>query len=145
MAYRFPLATLLRLREIAEQREERLLGQIHNQIAESRQTLADLASQRQAVIQQREQALLRLTSGFDLMDSYAQVRVIEGLEDKGREHLAKLSVLRDQQMKIYEAAHRDAELLLDIREDRKNEFQRQREKQEQSALDDNFSSRRSLN
>jgi flagellar FliJ protein len=145
MAFRFPLATLLRLREIAEQREERLLGQIHNQIAQARQTLVDLASRRKALMDQRDQALSRSITGFDLVDSYAQVRAIDGLERSGREHLAKLTVLRDQQMKIYEAAHRDAELLLDIREDRKNDYQKLRDKQEQSAMDDNFSSRRSLN
>lgn len=144
MAFRFSLATLLRLREIAEQREERLLGQIQNQIVQSRQMLSDLASQREGVIRQREQALKETTSGVDLLNSYAQVKNIEGLEESGRESLAKLSLLRDQQMKIYQGAHRNSEVLSEMRVEQKEEFYKERTKQEQSAMDDNFSSRRNF-
>jgi flagellar FliJ protein len=144
MAFRFSLATLLRLREIAELREERLLVQIQNQIAQSRQSLADLAAQREGVVRQREQALQQTTSGFDLLDSYAQVKRLEGLEKSGREQLRKLLLLRDQQMKIYQTAHRNSEVLSDMSVAQKDAFYKERTKQEQSAMDDNFSSRRSF-
>ena len=144
MAFRFSLATLLRLREIAEQREERLLGQIQNQIVQSRQTLADLALQREGVIRQREQALNQVTTGVALSDSYTQVKMIQGLEESGHEQLAKLLLLRDQQMKIYQSAHRNSEVLSEMRVEQKDEFYKERTKQEQKVMDDSFSSRRSL-
>jgi flagellar export protein FliJ len=142
MGFRFPLATALRLREIAEQREERLLGQILNQIAQNRQTLADLERQRRDLIAQRELALQQLTSAFDIQGSYGRIREIEEQERMGREQLAKLAALREQQMKVYETAHRNRELLSGMRCDQLEAFQRERTRQEQNAMDDNFSSRR---
>lgn len=142
MGFRFPLATLLRLREIAEQREERLLGQILNQIVQAHQTLADLEAQRRALIAQRELALRQTTSGFDIMSYYERLRGIDDLERIGREHLAKLFALREQQMKVYEAAHRNHELLSGMKSDQREAYQREQTRQEQSAMDDNFSSRR---
>lgn len=142
MGFRFPLATLLRLREIAEQREERLLGQILNQIVQGRQTLADLEVQRRNLIAQRELALQQTTSAFDIMGFYGRMQEIDTLEATGREHLAKLVTLREQQMKVYEAAHRNRELLSGMKGEQLEAYRRDQTRQEQSAMDDNFSSRR---
>lgn len=142
MGFRFPLATLLRLREIAEQREERLLGQILNQIVQGRQTLADLEVQRRNLIAQRELALQQTTSAFDIMGFYGRMQEIDTLEATGREHLAKLVTLREQQMKVYEAAHRNRELLSGMKGEQFEAYRREQTRQEQSAMDDNFSSRR---
>jgi len=144
MGFRFPLATLLRLREIAEQREERLLGQILNQMAQSRQSLADLEQQRLSLIAKRELALQQLTSGFDITGFYGQMREIEALELAGKEHLAKLAALREQQMKIYETAHRNRELISGMKSDQLDAFRQEQTRQEQNAMDDNFSSRRNF-
>lgn len=142
MGFRFPLATLLRLREIAEQREERLLGQILNQMAQSRQTLIDLDLKRCDLAAQRELASQQSTSASEIQGIYGQMHEIDNLLLAGREHLAKLATLREQQMKIYEAAHRDKELLSGIKKDQLETFQKEQSRQEQNAMDDNFSSRR---
>ena len=142
MGFQFPLATLLRLREIAEQREERLLGQILNQMVQARQTLADLVVQRRNLIAQRELALQQTTSAFDIMGFYGRMSVIDNLELTGKEHLANLAALREQQMKIYEAAHRNRELLSGMKGEQLEVFRREQTRQEQNAMDDNFSSRR---
>ena len=142
MGFRFPLATLLRLREIAEQREERLLGQILNQIVQGRQTLADLEVQRRNLIAQRELALQQTTSAFDIMGFYGRMQEIDTLEATGREHLAKLVTLHEQQMKVYETAHRNRELLSGMKGEQLEAYRREQTRQEQNAMDDNFSSRR---
>jgi flagellar export protein FliJ len=144
MAFRFSLATLLKLREIAEQREERLLGQIQGQIAQTRQSLSDLATQRVGLFRAREEALQQSTSAVDLLNSYEQVRGVERLEESGREQLAKLLTLRDQQMKIYQGAHQKTEVLTEMRGDQKELFYKELTKKEQSVMDDNFSSRRAF-
>ncbi|MBB5056396.1 flagellar FliJ protein [Granulicella aggregans] len=144
MAFRFSLATLLKLREIAEQREERLLGQIQGQIGQSRQALVDLAARREGLFRMREEALQQSTSAVDLLNSYEQVRVVENLEESGRVQLAKLETLRDQQMKIYQAAHCKAEVLTEMRGDQKELFYKELAKKEQGTMDDNFSSRRAF-
>ena len=142
MGFRFPLATALRVREIAEQREERLLGQILNQMAQSRQTLADLEAQRRDIIAQRELALQQTMSAFDIVGSYRQMREIDDMERAAQEQLSKLAALREKQMKLYETAHRSRELLSSMRHEQLDRFQLERNRQEQNAMDDNFSSRR---
>lgn len=144
MAFRFSLATLLKLREIAEQREERLLGQIQSQIVQSRQSLVDLAAQREELFRVREEALRQSTSAVDLLNSYEQVRNVERLEESGREQLTKLTTLRDQQMKIYQGAHVKTEVLNEMRSGQKELFYKKLSKREQSVMDDNFSSRRAF-
>jgi len=142
MAFRFSLATLLRLREIAEQREERLLGQIQNHVVKSRQTLIELEAQRRMLITQRELAVQQLSSAAEMVSFYDRVRMIEELERSGREQLTKVEALRDQQMKVYEDAHRKRDLISGMREDHLEEYRREQARQEQNAMDDNFSSRR---
>jgi flagellar FliJ protein len=144
MAFKFPLATLLRLREIAEQREERLLGQIQAQIAQSRQTLSDLATQRKSLIVQREKITQQSTPSAEIVGFYDRIRKIEELEKTGGEHLAKLEVLRIQQMKVYETARGKKELLDGIREEQLQVYRSTQTRREQSVMDDNFSSRRHL-
>ena len=142
MGFRFPLATLLRLREITEQREERLLGQILNQIVASRQTLAELETQRRSLRMQRDLALQQTTSAFQILGFDAQMGHIDDLEVAGREHLAKLATLREHQISIYETAHRDRELLSGMKHERQELFQAEQVRQEQRVMDDNFASRK---
>ena len=144
MAFKFSLATLLKMREITEQREERLLGQIQSQIVQARQSLADLAAEREGLFQRRETALQYSISAVDLLNSYEQVRRVERLEQSGREQLAKLIALCDQQMKIYQSAHQKTEVLTEMRGNQKESFYKELTKKEQSMMDDNFSSRLAL-
>jgi len=135
---------LLRLREIAEQREERLLAQILGQVAQARQTLADLSNQRQSLLLEREAAIQQRTSAAEIHAYYDQLRTIDELELTCLAQLAKLEASRDQQAKVYEAAHRQTELLAGMRAEKKEHHLRELDRQEQMAMDDNFSSRRSF-
>jgi len=145
MAFRFTLATVLRLREIAEQREERLLGQIQAQIGAVRQNLIDLAAQRQSLLSRREDAIQRKASAAEISGFYGDLRTVDHLVEAGKDQLTKLEVLRDQQMKIYQSAHGKRELLDGMRQEKKAEYEHELDRKEQSALDDNFSSRRARN
>ncbi len=142
MGFRFPLATVLRVREIAEEREERLLKQILEQITLSQQSLAELEAQRRALRQRQESAWLRSTSATEIAASYDQIRRLRDLEASAREHLEKLLLLREQQMAIYKTAHQSRELLSTIRNERLEQYRTTQERREQSAIDDAFSSRR---
>jgi flagellar export protein FliJ len=144
MAFRFSLATVLRLREIAEEREERLLGQILQQIAQAVQMISDLETQRTNLIRQRETDLQSQMSAAELHISYAQLRALEDKQKQAREHLTKLETLRMQQLKVYEAAHQNRELLTGMREEQLDAHRLEQTKLEQSVMDDNFISRRRL-
>jgi flagellar export protein FliJ len=142
MAFKFSLATVLRLREIAEDREERLLMQIRQQMAQSQQELVELDARCIAVIAQRESELTNQIPATELQDSYMQISVLEERKRIVREHLLKLETLRLQQMKIYETAHRDLEVIKQIREEKLVLFQREQVRREQHDMDDNFAARK---
>lgn len=142
MAFKFSLATVLRLREIAEDREERLLMQIRQQMAQSQQELVELDARCIAVIAQRESELTNQIPATELQDSYMQISVLEERKRIVREHLLKLEALRLQQMKVYETAHRDLEVIEQIREEKLELFQREQVRREQHDMDDNFAARK---
>ncbi len=142
MAFKFSLSTLLRLKEIAADREERLIGQIQGQIAQTNQTLDDLKGRREREISRREINLQQSSSAAEIVSSYTHVSSLEAMQQTVQDQLAKLEVLRLQQMKVYELAYRNKELLAGIKEDQHEEFLYDRARREQMTMDDNFSSRR---
>lgn len=141
MGFRFPLATVLRLREIAEEREERLLGQILYRIAQVRQNLIDIAERRQNLISTRESDLHISRPAAQLQSSYGQLDALELAKKQAEEQLAKLETLRSQQLVIYRTAHRDREVLAGMRTKQKDKYQADRSLREQKDMDDNFVSR----
>jgi flagellar FliJ protein len=144
MAFRFPLATVLRLREIAEDREERLLGQILQQITQARQVLADLQERHAALLKSREAALNQQMTGVELLDSYSCMRTIEDMQRLGQQQMVRLEALKAKQLRTYEEAHRNRELLSDMRKQKYEIYEQERGRKEQAVQDDNFSARMSL-
>jgi flagellar FliJ protein len=142
MAFRFSLQTLLRVREIAEEREERLLTQILAQISATRQELHTLEGQVQMLLERSERELASSIKAAQLNITYGHMRALEGMQKDVTGQLAKLESLRDQQMKIYAAARKNREVLSDLRESQLASFQYRQGRQEQALMDDNFSSRR---
>jgi flagellar FliJ protein len=141
MAFRFSLATVLRVREIAEEREERLLTQILGQIAKTRQELNDLKAQVDMLLRRSETELTTSISAAQLHITYGQMRALELMQKDVAEQLAKLETLRDQQMKIYAAARQNREVLSALREDQIERYRYLLSRQEQALMDDNFSAR----
>ena len=142
MAFQFPLATVLRLREIAEEREERVLGQILTQMARARNNLAELHAQHAASICRRETELQRPMAVSELHVFYGEMRLLEEKQQLAREQIEKLEALRVQQTRVYEAAHQARELLSDMRAKQVDVYEYELGRREQATLDDNFSSRR---
>ena len=138
MAFQFSLETVLRVRKIAEDREERLLTQILQQVAECRQSLVDLASRRTALLLERERVLEAKTSAAELIFLHARTRVVEDLEESGRQQLAGLEKLRAQQMRVYETAYGNRKLLATMREEQLDSYRAELAKAEQKEMDDRF-------
>ena len=142
MAFRFSLATVLRLREIAEEREERLLSQILAQLARARQKLAELEAEHAACICKREAHLQGSMSACELHVFYGEMRLLEEQQQLEREQIEKLETLRLRQTKLYEVAHQARELLSNMRDEQRGTFEYEQARREQSTLDDLFISRR---
>ena len=141
MAFKFSLATVLRVREIAEDKEERLLTQILGQIAKTKQELNDLQSQVDMLLRRSENELASSISAAQLHITYGQMRALEVMQKDVAEQLTKLEMLRDQQMKVFATARRNREVISQLREDQMERFKYELSRQEQALMDDNFSAR----
>jgi flagellar export protein FliJ len=142
MAFRFTLATVLRLREIAEEKEERLLGKITQQIVVIRTNLADIEVRREQVVQERESDLHRNIQAAALQSFYGQLQALDFARQQAEEQLKKFESLRAQQMNVYSLAHRNRQVLADMRIEQREAFDTKRTQEEQKVMDDNFVSRR---
>jgi len=144
MAFRFELATLLRLSEIAEQREERLLGDIQKQIMQSRGALEDLRVQRRRLAVERDCCIRQVTAAIEIQSFDLGLQRLGRLEANSLADLVKLEGQRGEQMLRYKAAYGKRELLAGIRTDRRKSYCEEQTRREQSMMDDNFSSRRRI-
>jgi flagellar export protein FliJ len=142
MAFRFPLAAVLRLRESIEQREERALQKIQLEMArvshQIDQLTASIAKEQQA----REQALKQPIPAVELQtmlwDAQAAVEKKKALI----EALHALEEQRIQQMNVYQAAHRDHETLLNMAAEQRSAYELEQARAQQKFLDDIFIGRR---
>jgi flagellar biosynthesis chaperone FliJ len=60
------------------------------------------------------------------------------------ESLQTLQQQRDAQMKRYQAAHNDHQVLLELQKQQKDEYEHEQERAQQKRLDDLFAARRHL-
>jgi flagellar export protein FliJ len=142
MAFQFSLAVVLRLRESMEKREERALQSIQLDVSRTLQAIEELSVAIGGAQQTRESALQQTISAGHLHSLLWEERAAEqGL----RLLVGNLQVLeqeREKQMKVYQAAHRDREMLSDMRTKQRDIYERERLRDEQKQLDDIFMARR---
>jgi flagellar FliJ protein len=141
MAFRFPLATVLRVRESMERREERALQRIQMEMARVSHEIGELTAQIAKRHEQREQALRQPMPAGELQtmlwDAQAAVERKKGL-------LAALHALeqeRDRQLKVYQAAHRDHETLLNMAAEQRSAYELEQARKQQKFLDEIFMAR----
>jgi flagellar FliJ protein len=142
MAFEFPLATVLRVRGIAEEREERLLQKILFEISQAREALARTNVQ---ILESEASRLAKSekpSMGHQLHASYGEVIELKQNRKDLEEHLQKLDPLRAKQLIVYEAARRDREMLTDMRQEQRGEYDSDMARREQKLLDDNYIARR---
>jgi flagellar export protein FliJ len=142
MAFQFSLAVVLRLRESTEKREERALQSIQLDVSRTLQAIEELSVAIGGAQQARETAMQQTISGGHLHSLLWE----EQLAEQGlRSLLGRLQVLeqaREKQIKVYQAAHRDREMLSDMMEKQKDIYEREWLREEQKQLDDIFIARR---
>jgi len=142
MGFQFSLATVLRVRTIHEEREERMLQQILFQIAQTRQAVAVSDSAIRKANDLRAADTDRSLIGRNLHDSYGQIEQLKQDRLQLVERLGKLEHLKEMQVTIYDAARQSRELLTDMREKKRGLYDSDVSRREQSVLDDNYIARR---
>ena len=141
MGFRFPLATVLRVRAIQEEREERVLAQIVAEIAQTIRLHAEVeAAIAQAGASRRTQ-VASLSSGAALHRHYGELASLRQTQADLQVHREKLEVLREKQLTIYTRAHQSREMLSSLDEAQRAEHSLEITKREQKMLDDVFGAR----
>lgn len=145
MAFHFSLATVLRVRGLVEEQEERMLQRILLEIARSNEALAVTDAAIENADVSRSADVFKPFLGHNLHASYGAVKELKENKKNIEEQIEKLEQLRDKQIRIYETARQNREMLSDMREQRRNEHESDIARLEQKTLDDIYTSRRGRN
>ncbi|MGA3047986.1 MAG: flagellar FliJ family protein [Terracidiphilus sp.] len=142
MPFRFPLAAVLLVREEAEKREERALQKIQVDITrvllQIEQLTVDIANTHIA----RERAMQKPIPAVELHSYLFKIQACEEAKKTLLKTLQALELDRDQQLKVYQAAHRDHETIIDMFNEQRETYEQKQARSEQKSLDDIFGARR---
>jgi flagellar export protein FliJ len=142
MPFRFPLASVLLVRQNTEEREERALQKIQFEMARVIHQVEVLTAEIVKAHDAREQAMRQPIPAIQLHSFLWQA---EACAEKKKTLLHRLQILeqeRARQMKVYQAAHRDRETLTDMLNEQRTVYEQEQARSQQKNLDDIFISRR---
>ncbi len=142
MAFQFSLAVVLRVRESVEEREECALQSIQLEVTRTQNQIEELNVAIGGAHRARENALRQAISGGQLHSLLWEEQAVEQQVCLFQGKLRELEQERDKQMKVYQAAHRDCEMLIDMRKKQRDIYDREWLRAEQKRLDDIFMTRR---
>lgn len=142
MGFQFSLDAVLRVRGIQEEREERLLQQILFEISQTQEALVRNEADIAGYDASRSAEMSSTVLGRNVHLSYGEILQLKEHRKALEAHIEKLQQLRDKQLKIYQLARRNREMLSDMRDDRRVAYDTEIAKAEQKTLDDNYIARR---
>jgi flagellar FliJ protein len=142
MAFRFPLASVLRVRESIEQREERALQRIQMEMARVSHQIEELTAVIAGVHDAQEEALRHPIPAGYLHTLLWQKQVATERRKVLLSSLQALEQMREKQIKIYQLAHRNHETLISMKNEQRNAYELQQARTQQKSLDDLFIARR---
>jgi flagellar protein FliJ len=134
--FHFPLASVLRLRESIEKREELALQAIHLEIARVRRRIDELTSEMSSMSQEREKALQNTIQANGLLTIQARIDAAMNAKQMLSESIQALKRKREAQMEVYTAARRQRRMLDDLLEQQKSAYEQKEMRRQQRALDD---------
>ena len=142
MAFHFALGTVLRVRDIVEAKEERVLQTILFEISKTRDALARVQKEIEAAVISRNAGALDRSLALELHASYGELNQLRARSEELAEQIRKFEILRDKQVIIFEQARRNREMLTDMRAKKLNAYESDIARGEQKIMDDNFIARR---
>ncbi len=143
MSFRFPLAAVLRVRELAAEAEERTLARILAELEALRQALAGTEKELREAAEARETAFATAAlPAMHLHSSYAATDALRGRQSSLAQQIAALELLRAQQVARYEEAYRRREVLATLRDRERENWLATQGKREQKAADEAFLNKR---
>ena len=142
MAFRFPLAAVLRVWESIERREERALQRIQLEMARVSRQVDELSAEMAKAQTARELALRQQMPAGHLQDMLRQAEAAAERKTALLNTLRTLEQQRDKQLKLYQTAHRDHETILSMLQQQRTVYEQEQVRTQQKYLDDIFMARR---
>ncbi len=142
MPFRFSLATVLRIRESLEKREERALQKIQLEMAHVLRQIEELNAEIAKSHEMREQKMTQPIPASHLHMLLWQVQAAGEKRVVLFQNLLVLEQQRDQQIKVYQQAHQNRETLTDMSNQQRDIYEQEQARDEQKSLDDIFMARR---
>jgi flagellar export protein FliJ len=136
MPFSFSLAAVLRLKESIEKREEVALESIHLRVARARREMDELADELTRAWQEREKALRKPVQANRLLAMQVEIDAAVAAKQAASEAMQKLQRQRDAQMKSYKIAHRQRQMLTDLRAQKKTAYEQEQARRQQKTIDD---------
>jgi len=141
MAFRFSLAAVLLVRENAKKRAEQDLRTTQLEIGRITRQLEnfdlDIANTHKA----RERAMQQPIPGGELHAFESRVKTCTSAKELLIARLQSLEIERERKMRIYHAAHRDFETIVEMRDEQRMAYEQEKNRNEQKQLDDIFAAR----
>jgi len=141
MTFQFRLDAVLRFRESVEHSEEAALHRIVQEIAAVELELQQVDLRQGRLRQQRDHGLAQKLPAVHLLEIAEHELELKQSADRLRSRLQQLEDQRLTQLAIYQTAHRDREVLSELREQQRHTHQLEQRRQEQKTLDDLFLAR----
>ena len=141
MRFKFTLASLLRVRESMEQREELLLMEVQFEIAAVQRRIDELTAEIAKASDGREKALQTWMQACELQSLQNEMSAAVQAKKAMSETLAALKKQRDAQMKLYQAARMNRRVLTDLEGRQRGAWERDQLRTDQKRLDDIFGAR----
>ncbi len=145
MAFHFPLATVLRVRSIIEEREEALLRRILCEIDKTIEVVSRINAEIANVDTSRRSDILKVFLGINVRASYNEVELLNLNKRNLDIKLERLEQLRDKQLVAYRTARRNREMLTDMHAEKRRIYDLRVTECEQKSIDDNYIARRGRN
>ena len=142
MAFQFKLDAVLRFRESVERSEEAALHRIASEIAQVEVELQQVDANQVRLREQRDQDLARKLPAVYLLELAERELELKNTADQLRSRRQQLETKRRQQLAIYQTAHRERQILSELRDQQRHSYQVEQGRREQKTLDDLFLARR---
>jgi flagellar export protein FliJ len=145
MPFRFRLESILRLRESLEHREELLLQNANQRVAQAQSEIEACIRELQERAVQFQERIAQGAFASELQFELSVDRALESRHNALRADLKKLELFRDQQRERYQKARRERETLAAIRRHELENYRLREQRRTQRAMDEEFLRRRIFN
>ncbi len=136
MPFRFPLATVLNLRENLEQKEARLLERRYVELSAAQGRLWEAE---QNIVRAQEERAHQLSQGipaFQLQLALSEETRLKQLRDDWQGKLQEAQTHLREQIEIYKRARQQRDTMEELRKRQAEDFQREQLKSEQQERDE---------